>query len=263
MLNESAIIGLVLLIAMSAACLYLYSHISYLTKKVGFLESVSVDMRMAIDTLMTEELSGAGSVAAVEGRAAPVVGGSAAAAAAEASLPAADDTHFYSNVLEQAHEEAVDASLNAPASLNASAQPGAESIDAALESFTDEFNVDTTLQAGLGGSILTRDEVAPASLEEDGAALLESIGAPVAAAAAAPLKPNYDAMTRAELTSLAETRGLRVKKSMPRGEIVSLLRRSEPKDIQPQATGVVAATADVDAGLAETVGDDAIPLAAE
>lgn len=261
MLNESAIIGLVLLIAMSAACLYLYSHISYLTKKVGFLESVSVDMRMAIDTLMTEELSGAGSVAAVEGRAAPVVGGSAAAA--EASLPAADDTHFYSNVLEQAHEEAVDASLNAPASLNASAQPGAESIDAALESFTDEFNVDTTLQAGLGGSILTRDEVAPASLEEDGAALLESIGAPVPAAAAAPLKPNYDAMTRAELTSLAETRGLRVKKSMPRGEIVSLLRRSEPKDIQPQATGVVAATADVDAGLAETVGDDAIPLAAE
>jgi hypothetical protein len=259
MLNESAIIGLVLLIAMSAACLYLYSHISYLTKKVAFLESVTVDMRMAIDTLMTEELSGAGSVAAVEGRAAPVVGGAALPAAAS------DDTPFYNSVLEQAHEEAVDATstpLNAvTAAASLGAQPGAESIEAALESFTDEFNVDTTLQAGLGGSILTRDEGAPASLEEDGAALLESIGLP--AAAAAPLKPNYDAMTRAELTSLAETRGLRVKKSMPRGEIVSLLRRSEPKDIQPQATGVVAATADVDAGLVETVGDDAIPLASE
>lgn len=260
MLNESAIIGLVLLIAMSAACLYLYSHISYLTKKVAFLESVTVDMRMAIDTLMTEELSGAGSVAAVEGRAAPVVGGSAAPLSAPVEPAAAsDDTPFYNSVLEQAHEEAV-APVAAAASLGA--QPGAESIEAALESFTDEFNVDTTLQAGLGGSILTHESGAAASLEEDGAALLESIGAP-AAAAAAPLKPNYDAMTRAELTSLAETRGLRVKKSMPRGEIVSLLRRSEPKDIQPQATGVVAATADVDAGLVETVGDDAIPLASE
>jgi hypothetical protein len=218
-------------------------------------------MRMAIDTLMTEELSGAGSVAAVEGRAAPVVGGAAASFSAPLE-PAAtsDDTPFYNSVLEQAHEEAV-APVAAATSLGA--QPGAESIEAALESFTDEFNVDTTLQAGLGGSMLTRDEGAPASLEEDGAALLESIGAPAAAAAAAPLKPNYDAMTRAELTSLAETRGLRVKKSMPRGEIVSLLRRSEPKDIQPQATGVVAATADVDAGVVETVGDDAIPLASE
>ena len=257
MLNESAIIGLVLLIAMSAACLYLYSHISYLTKKVAFLESVTVDMRMAIDTLMTEELSGASatlSAAAVEGKAAPVMGGGGAEApvAALSAAAAADDTRFYSSVLEQAHEEVVPA---------APAVPGAESIDAALESFTDEFNVDTTLQAGLGGSILTPEP--PASLEEDGAALLESIGSESAAAAPAVVKPNYDAMTRAELTSLAESRGLRVKKSMPRGEIVGLLRRSEPKDIQPQATGVASATTVVDAGLVEAVSDDAIPLAAE
>lgn len=45
--------------------------------------------------------------------------------------------------------------------------------------------------------------------------------------APAKVGPNYDAMTRAELATLAEQRNLRVTKRTGRGEIISLLRKSD------------------------------------
>lgn len=252
MLNESSVIGIILLIVFSAACLYLYSHITYLTKKINYMESVVVDMRMAIDTLMTEDLTAA--AAAVEGRAAPVAS-VAEVSAASSALPTADaDSQFYSNVLEEAHEAA-------PAAAAQAADSGIQGIDAALESFKDDFGIDTADHGNLGGSDLnTALPLTATPLEEDAAAVLESIGTESIAEqveqVATKVRPNYNAMTRSELTALAEQQGLRIKKSMSRSEIVSLLRRSEPKEIQSQATGVATENA---AG-----GDDEfIPLASE
>lgn len=254
MLNESSVIGIILLIVFSAACLYLYSHITYLTKKINYMESVVVDMRMAIDTLMTEDLTAA--AAAVEGRAAPVSSVAEVTAAAP-SANADADSQFYSNVLEEAHEAA-------PPVVSAAAQAadsGIQGIEAALESFKDDFGVDTADHGNLGGSDL--NTALPATtipLEEDAAAVLESIGTETIVEQVEPVatkvRPNYNAMTRSELTALAEQQGLRVKKSMSRSEIVSLLRRSEPKEIQSQATGVATENA---AGA----DDEFIPLASD
>jgi hypothetical protein len=44
-------------------------------------------------------------------------------------------------------------------------------------------------------------------------------------------------MTRAELAALAESKGIRVKRSMNRGEVLSLLRRVDPAQNEGLATG--------------------------
>lgn len=52
-----------------------------------------------------------------------------------------------------------------------------------------------------------------------------------------PVGPNIDAMTRQELVSLAESKGLRVKRSLNRTEVLALLRRSNPAQNDSVSTG--------------------------
>lgn len=214
MLNESVIIGVVLLVVFGAVSLYLYSQLTYLGKKVGMMESLVVDMRMAVDSLMSEDMMHPAPI--------PISGPAAAAATGGGEVldeaSAAPEEAFYSNVLEQAHDIA-EVSPGAGPGVGAEAQPG------------------VSLEEAIAGLETSDVEVLAAAAAEPPPAAAE----PAAVAAAAP---NYDAMTRAELTKVAEQRGLHVKKSMSRGEILSLLRRSQPTQIASQTTG----TGDVSSG---------------
>ena len=207
MLNESVVIGIVLLIAFSAVSLYLYSRLAYLEKKVGMMESLVVDMRMAIDALMSEDMMNPASV--------PISGPAAAAAAAAAAsaepvpggleaeaVDSSADEAFYSNVLERA-------------------------ADAAAEPPSGEAGIEEVM-AGFDKPI---DEGAPLDQAAEAAPELTAV------ASSSTMRPNYDTMTKAELAAAAEERGLRVRKNMSRNEILSLLRRAEPQEIGTQSTG--------------------------
>jgi hypothetical protein len=179
MFSESLIVGLITLLLCGAACFYMYVRMSFLEKKFVVMESILVDVRVAMDSLMMEHMTHPPApIAVTPGIAMPP------------PVPPTDavpEETFYSSVLEQAHEAA-------------GAQEG-ESADAVLESFESAAAA-----------------VAPPVQE-------------------APTKENLDSMTRAELAALAESKGIRVKRSMNRGEVLALLRRVDPAQNEGLATG--------------------------
>jgi hypothetical protein len=208
MLNEAMIIGVLLLIVFGAASVYLYSYTMYLEKKVSMMESLVVDMRMAVDSLMTEDhvhqasipITGGPTVQAVMPEATREVTTGVAAA------PTASEESFYSSVLEEAHELGANGA-NAP-------QEQGISLEAAMEGFKE-----TEMAAVAPATIPVADLTTPPIVTSQ------------------KVEPNYDAMTRAELIAIGEQRGLRIKKSMTRNEILSVLRRSPPIQNQLIETG--------------------------
>ena len=56
MFSESLIIGLIVLLLCGAACFYMYVRITFLEKKFVVMESILVDVRVAMDSLMMEQL---------------------------------------------------------------------------------------------------------------------------------------------------------------------------------------------------------------
>jgi hypothetical protein len=179
MFSESLIVGLIVLLLCGAACFYMYVRMTFLEKKFVVMESILVDVRVAMDSLMMEHMGHPPApIALTPGIPMPP------------PVPPTDaipEEKFYSSVLEQAHEAA-------------SEQEG-ESADAVLESF---------------GS---------------------AAAAAAPPAAEVPAKENLDSMTRAELATLAESKGIRVKRSMNRGEVLALLRRVDPAQNEGLATG--------------------------
>jgi hypothetical protein len=151
---------------------------TFLEKKFVVMESILVDLRVAMDSLMMEHMSQpAAPIAMTPGVAIPTP-----VPADAPETEAIPEESFYSSVLEQAHE---------------AAQEG-ESADAVLKAF----------------------EATEAKMPE----------------ASEPAK-DLDSMTRAELVALAESKGLRVKRSMGKGEVLSLLRRADPAQNDALATG--------------------------
>lgn len=97
---ESLMIGLIVLLICGAAFFYLYMRISFYERKGSMMESVIVDLKVAIDSLM---MSGQGGGAAVPIAPAPTASVPVPLDSSEAeTIP---DESFYSSVLEQAHEE--------------------------------------------------------------------------------------------------------------------------------------------------------------
>jgi len=101
---DALIVGLIVLLICGAAIFYLYMRISFYERKGSMMESVIVDLKVAIDSLMS---SGQG------GGAAPVPISPTPEQAAEVSAPVPlessesediPEESFYSSVLEQAHE---------------------------------------------------------------------------------------------------------------------------------------------------------------
>jgi hypothetical protein len=182
MLSDSLIIGLVILLLCSALCFYMYIRIMFLEKKVTVMESILVDVRVALDSIMTEQANQQPPVPITH---TPGVTISAPAPLDPSESEAIPEENFYSSVLEQAHEHADDDETN---------------IDKALQSFDDVSGV-----------------VLPPPATEVG--------------------PNFDAMTRAELLVVAQQRGLHVKRSANRAEVLSILRRPNPTQNDLVPTG--------------------------
>jgi len=181
MLSDSLIIGLVILLLCSALCFYMYIRIMFLEKKVTVMESILVDVRVALDSIMTEQMN----QQPVPITHTPGVTISAPAPLDPSESEAIPEENFYSSVLEQAHEHADDDT----------------SIEKALQSFDDVS------------------------------------GAAVAASPSVEMGPNFDAMTRAELLVIAQQRGLHVKRSANRAEVLSILRRPNPTQNDLVPTG--------------------------
>jgi hypothetical protein len=185
MLSDAVIIGLVILLLCSAMCFYMYVRIMFLEKKVTVMESILVDVRVALDSVMMEP---------VNQPPLPLTHTPGTVISSPAPLDPSEsevipEENFYSSVLEQAHDKDAEVA-------------GEESVEKVLESFGDLSGTPTAV-----------------ALEA------EAIG------------PNFDAMTRKELIAIAEKRGLRVKGSMNRGDVLSLLRRSSPTQNDLVPTG--------------------------
>jgi hypothetical protein len=101
---DSLIIGLIVLFICAAACFYLYMRISFIERKGGMMESVIVDLKMAIDSLMNS--GGGGGHAPIPISPQPKVQLSAPTPLDSNESEPIPEESFYSSVLEQAHEEA-------------------------------------------------------------------------------------------------------------------------------------------------------------
>jgi hypothetical protein len=198
MTSESLIVGLVVLLLCGAVSFYVYVRLMFLEKKVTVMESILVDVRVALDSIMMEHSAH---------HALPISHTPGAQLSAPAPLDPSEaenipEEKFYSSVLEQAHDKQEDGDGSGNGSGNGSGAEGAAeglTAEAALKSFDEA-------------------EAAPPAV-------------------AAPVGPNLDSMTRQELATLAEKNGLRVKRNMNRAEVLALLRRSNPAQNDLTTTG--------------------------
>lgn len=101
---DALIIGLIVLFICAAACFYLYMRISFIERKGGMMESVIVDLKMAIDSLMNSGMGGGNAPIPISPQ--PKVQLSAPAPLDPNESEPIPEESFYSSVLEQAHEEA-------------------------------------------------------------------------------------------------------------------------------------------------------------
>jgi hypothetical protein len=104
MLSESLIVGLVILLLCGAVSFYVYVRLMFLEKKVNVMESILVDVRVALDTIMMEHSIHPG---------VPISHTPGAHLSAPAPLDPSEtevipEEKFYSSVLEQAHDNGGD-----------------------------------------------------------------------------------------------------------------------------------------------------------
>jgi hypothetical protein len=213
---ESILIAVVTLIICSAACFYVYIRQSHFEKKLMMVESILVDVRMAMDTIMTEGIMPA--PAPISGPSQPLGGGGMGAPFDAEQIP---EENFYSSVLAAAHEEA------AAGPTGSAGGQEANSVDNILEEMNRVASADAAAADEMPA--LVADAVVPAP-----AAVPASVGS----ASAEQRGPNIDSMTKQELVALAEQRGLRAKKTMNRTELLNLLRTNAALPNRDSETGV-------------------------
>jgi hypothetical protein len=101
MLSESLIVGLVVLLFCGAVLFYVYIRLMFLEKKVTVMESILVDVRVALDSIMMEHSA----QHAVPISHTPGVQLSAPAPLDPSEAESIPEENFYSSVLEQAHDK--------------------------------------------------------------------------------------------------------------------------------------------------------------
>jgi hypothetical protein len=202
---ETLLVNAIVVLLCAGACLYLYIRISFMEKKISMMESILVDVKVAMDSFLQEEPNGGPvnpiPISSSSGPYSPPVELGPGASLGENEAETIPEENFYSSVLAAAHEEA-------DASAPATEAPGTS----AEEALAGIQNAET------------------AAVEAD-----EPLG--TVSTSAPQVGPNYDAMTKQELTTLAEQRGLRAKKTMNRSELINLLRRSESAQNHGSTTG--------------------------
>ena len=55
---ESLLVSAIVVLLCAGACLYLYIRVSFLEKKVSMMESILVDVKVAVDSFLQEEPNG-------------------------------------------------------------------------------------------------------------------------------------------------------------------------------------------------------------
>ena len=105
---DSLIVGLIVLLICGAAIFYLYMRISFYERKGSMMESVIVDLKVAIDSLMSSGQGGAAAPVPISPTPEPAAPVELSAPVPLESSESEDipEESFYSSVLEQAHDAA-------------------------------------------------------------------------------------------------------------------------------------------------------------
>jgi hypothetical protein len=103
---DALIVGLIVLLICGAAIFYLYMRISFYERKGSMMESVIVDLKVAIDSLMSSGQGGGAAPVPISPTPEPAAPVELSAPVPLESSESEDipEESFYSSVLEQAHE---------------------------------------------------------------------------------------------------------------------------------------------------------------
>jgi hypothetical protein len=199
-MNNELLVGFgIVLIIVFAGFAFLFYRQEYFQKRVARMESALTDIQVSLDGFLSEDAMPHQPVPITS--VVPVMEGMPSIAAPEplgsAEAEALPEDTFYASVLNQAHEEAGETE-----------KEESPSVEAVLEGF--EREVGEVPVVGAGGM-----DIATAS------------GAGV----------SYEGMTKGELLALVEKRGVRVKKTANKNEIISILRRTETAQNREDTTG--------------------------
>jgi hypothetical protein len=197
-IQETLVISVFLVVLFGAVSFYLYSRLSYSEKRVGLMESMLMDIKMAIES--SEQ---------AHEHSLPLVPPLPPTALFTPPAPLENDDvqdlpeeAFYSSVLAAATEE------------------GEAEAEAEAETETQ-----------LVKQLEAQESVVPKVVK---------------------VVPNYDAMKKDELQKLAEQRGLRVRKTSGKGEIITLLRKNDTNNTTPSSSGTDNASEPVESMLASS-----------
>lgn len=202
-IQETLVISVFLVVLFGAVSFYLYSRLSYSEKRVGLMESMLMDIKMAIES--SEQ---------AHEHSLPLVPPLPPTALFTPPAPLENDDvqdlpeeAFYSSVLAAATEVAKE-----------------EDADA-------EADADAETETQLVKQLEAQESVVPKVVK---------------------VVPNYDAMKKDELQKLAEQRGLRVRKTSGKGEIITLLRKNDTNNTTPSSSGTDNASEPVESMLASS-----------
>ena len=197
-IQETLVVAVFLAVLFGAVSFYLYSRLSYSEKRVGLMESMLMDIKMAIESS------------------------------------------------EQAHEHSLP--LVPPLPPTALFTPPAPLENDDVQELPEEAFYSSVLAAA------TEVEVeAGAEEEEEETQLVKQLEAQESVVPkVVKVVPNYDAMKKDELQKLAEQRGLRVRKTSGKGEIITLLRKNDTNNTTPSSSGTENASEPVESMLASS-----------
>ena len=195
-IQETLVVAVFLAVLFGAVSFYLYSRLSYSEKRVGLMESMLMDIKMAIESS------------------------------------------------EQAHEHSLP--LVPPLPPTALFTPPAPLENDDVQELPEEAFYSSVLAAAT--EVAKEEEE-----EEEDTQLVKQLEAQESVVPkVVKVVPNYDAMKKDELQKLAEQRGLRVRKTSGKGEIITLLRKNDTNNTTPSSSGTENASEPVESMLASS-----------
>jgi hypothetical protein len=189
-MQENLVIAVFLVVLFGAVAFYLYSRLTYSEKRVSLMESMLMDIKMAIES----------------------------------------SEHSHDHALPLVPPLPPTALFTTPAPL--------ETDDA--ENLPEEAYYN---------SVLATTEEAPIEEQEQEQEQEQAQAEPVEPKTV-KVVPNYDSMKKDELQKLAEQRGLRVRKTSGKGEIITLLRKNDSNNTAPTSSGTENVSEPVESMLA-------------
>jgi hypothetical protein len=188
-IQETLVVAVFLAVLFGAVSFYLYSRLSYSEKRVSLMESMLMDIKMAIES----------------------------------------SEHVHEHSLPLVPPLPPTALFTPPAPL-------------------EKEDVEAVPEEAFYTSVLAATEVQETEVEEELAKQLEAQETIVPKVV--KVAPNYDAMKKEELLKLAEQRGLRVRKTSGKGEIITLLRKNDTNNTTASSSGTENASEPVESMLA-------------